>query len=150
MTNLIRFTPTAELRRMQREFDRLFESYFPTRAGNGQDPDLETAVWSPRVDLAETEEGYFIHLDVPGMQKDAFNVNYQEGVLSVSGERKTEATTEGTRYVRVERTSGHFYRSFTLPKAVKEHEIKATYQDGVLTIQVPKAEESRPRRIEIS
>lgn len=147
MTSLVRFSPTSELRRMQQEFDRLFESFFPARPdGNG---DVETALWSPRVDLAETDDTYLIQLDVPGMKKDAFNINYQQGVLSVSGERKAEETEEKANYVRMERSYGHFYRSFTLPKAIKEDKIEASYQDGVLTIRVPKAEESKPRRIQI-
>lgn len=148
MTNLIRFTPGTELRRMQREFDRLFESFFPTLSdsnGNG-----ETAVWSPRVDLAETEDAYLIRLDVPGMKKEDFDVSYQQGVLSISGERKVEEHEEKANFVRLERSFGRFYRSFTLPKEVKDTKIRATYDAGVLTIHVPKAEASRPRRIEIS
>lgn len=148
MTSLIRFTPNRELRQMQREIDRLFENFFPARPeGNG---DAETAVWSPRVDLAETADAYLIDLDVPGMAKDDFAINYHEGTLTVSGERKAEETKEERNYVRVERTYGHFYRSFTLPKAVNEEKIGAAYKDGVLSIRVPKAEESKPRRIKIA
>ena len=145
MTNLVRFSPTAELRRMQREIDRLFEDVVPGRA-NG---DGETAVWSPRVDLAETDEAYLIHLDAPGMSKDDFNLNWQSDSLTVSGERKWKEEGSKENYVRIERNYGHFFRSFTLPKAVNGDQITASYQDGVLTIRVPKAEESKPRRIEI-
>ncbi len=148
MTKLVRFTPNDEMRRMQREFDRLFDSFFtPGRLENGAD--LETTLWTPRVDLAETEDAYQIVLDVPGMSKEDFQLNYHEGVLSVSGDRKQEEAASGANFVRVERRFGHFYRSFNLPKAVDESGIKATYTDGVLRIRVPKAEAVKPRRIKV-
>ena len=148
MSSLVRFAPNTELRRMQREFDRLFETFFPTRTDGNGEP--ETAVWSPRVDLVETEEAYLIHLDVPGMKKADFNLNYQQGVLTVSGERRFEQRSDKHNVVRVERVFGPFFRSFTLPKAILENEISAAYENGVLDIRVPKAEESKPRRIQIA
>ncbi len=147
MTNLVRFSPSNELRRMQREIDRLFEDFMPARgAGNG---DQETAVWAPRVDLTETDDAYAVHVDAPGMKKDDFNINWQDNTLTVSGERKWEAKDDRENFVRVERSYGHFFRSFRLPKAVNGDDISASYDAGVLTIRVPKTEESRPRRIEI-
>ena len=146
MTSLIRFSPSTEMRRLQREIDRLFEGFSPTQ-GNG---DTETAVWAPRVDLSETDEFYFIHLDVPGMSKEDLDINFHDNTLTVSGERKVEETEEQHNFVRMERTFGHFYRSFSLPKAIKTDKINANYKDGVLTIRVPKAEESKPRRIKVS
>lgn len=146
MTNLIRLSPSNEMRRMQREIDRLFENFFPVRNENGE---VEAATWAPRVDLVETEEAYVIHLDVPGMKKSDFTINYQDYTLSISGERTLPEPAENQNLVRVERAFGHFFRSFSLPKVVKENEISASYQDGVLSIRVPKAEESKPRRIEI-
>src|SRR5690606_29953240 len=130
MTSLVRFSPGEELRRMQREFDRLFDDFFPFRSENGSD--LETAVWSPRLDLAQTDDAYLIHLDVPGMKKSDLNISYQQGVLTVSGERKSSHQESNQNYVRMERVFGHFYRSFTLPKAILENKIKASYEDGVL------------------
>lgn len=149
MTNLIRFTPGTELRRMQREIDRLFEGFFPTRLieDNGG---LETISWTPRVDLIETEDAYRIHADLPGLAKENVQINFQDGALSISGERKVEEKQEDKSYIRVERQYGSFYRLFTFPKAVKENKIEATYKDGVLEVTVPKAEESKPRRISVS
>lgn len=146
MTSLVRFSPSTELRRMQREFDRVFEDFFPSRTGNG---DQESAVWTPRVDLTESDGAYVLHVDAPGMSKDDFNINWQDDTLSVSGERKWSDEKEGENFVRVERSYGHFFRSFRLPKAVNGEGISASYEAGVLTINVPKTEESRPRRIEI-
>lgn len=147
MASLIRFAHNPEVRRMQREFDRLFDNFFPTRPEHSED--METAVWTPRVDLSENDEAYFVHLDVPGMTKDDFKINFHEGVLSVSGERKEEKTDENRSFVRIERNFGCFYRSFNLPKLVKIDKVSASYDNGVLNISVPKAEESKPRRIEI-
>ena len=146
MTSLVRFSPTSELRRMQREIDRLFDDAFPARAENGEGG---APVWSPRADVAETEEAYMIHIDAPGLQKDQFNISWQDGTLTVSGDRKWEEKEERENYVRIERSFGHFFRSFTLPNTVKSEEISGSYDNGVLTIRVPKAEESKPRRIQI-
>ena len=144
MTSLIRFSPSTEVRSLQREIDRMFESLLPR--GNG---DSEQAVWAPRVDLAETDHAYFIHLDVPGMKKDEFEVSFQDGSLTVSGERKHLETEDSRSLVRVERRYGRFYRSFDLPKSVDSSKIEASYIDGVLTIEVPKAEESKPRTVQV-
>lgn len=146
MTSLVRFSPTSELRRMQREIDRLFDDAFPTRTENG---DSGAPVWAPRADVSETEDAYVIHLDAPGLNKDEFNISWQDGMLTVSGERKWEDKEERENYVRIERSFGHFFRSFTLPNTIKSEEISGSYDNGVLTIRVPKAEESKPRRIQI-
>ncbi len=144
MTSLIRFSPPTELRSLQREIDRMFDNFFPR--GNG---DTEQAVWTPRVDLAENEDAYLVHVDVPGMKKDELAINYQDGTLAISGERKFEEKEEKANFVRVERRFGHFYRSFDLPKTVNADKIEATYHDGVLDIRIPKAEETKPKPIRI-
>lgn len=148
MANLMRFSPGSDVRNIQREIDRVFDSFFPARnegEGNGSQ-----AVWAPRVDLSETDDAYHIHLDVPGMTKEDLNINFHDGQLTVSGERKREESDEQHDYVRVERTYGSFYRSFRLPKQVDSEAIEAGYENGVLNLRVPKTAESKPRRIEVS
>ena len=145
MTSLIRFSPNTEMRRLQREIDSLFDSFFPTTQGNGG----EGATWSPRVDLAETDDAYYIHADVPGLRKEDIEINMQDGTLSISGEREVKENEENRRFVRVERTYGRFYRAFSLPQTIDHDGIEASFEDGVLTIVVPKAEETKPRRIDI-
>lgn len=147
MANLVRFSPSTELRRMQREFDRLFEDFFPLRLGNGE---LDASTWTPRADLTETEDAYVIQLDAPGLQKEDLTVNYEDDVLTVSGERKWSKDSKDQNVVRRERSYGSFYRTFRLPKAVNSDKISASYDAGVLTVRVPKAEESKPRRIKIA
>ncbi|HEX7070920.1 MAG TPA: Hsp20/alpha crystallin family protein [Rhodothermales bacterium] len=146
MTSLIRFSPAAELRRLQAELDRVFEGYWPARA-NGDEP---APVWSPRVDIKETPDAFLVRIDVPGIPKDSIDINFNDGTLSVSGERKAEEKTEHENFVRVERSYGRFFRSFELPNTVDADNITASYEDGVLTVRVPKAEESKPRRIQVS
>jgi HSP20 family protein len=144
MTQLTRRTPNHTLRDLQREVDSIFDQFF----GRGED-DETSAVWAPRTDLSETDEAFRIRLDVPGMKKEDITVNLQNNTLTVSGERSSERTEEGEKYVRVERAFGNFHRTFTLPDAVDQENVEASYEDGVLTINVPKTETSTRRQIEI-
>lgn len=147
MTNLIR-TRSNNLRNLQREIDRVFDNFFPTRYT--EEDETSKAVWAPRVDLSETDDLYRIELDVPGMNREDLNISFQDNQLTVSGERREQQREEDSEYVRVERAFGHFYRTFRLPKTVNADDIEAHYENGVLTIEVPKAEESKPQRIQIS
>lgn len=147
MTSLSR-TRNRSLNDLQREIDRVFGRFFPSRDGD-EGSSSEQAVWAPRTDLVETDESYRIDLDVPGMSRDDLNINYQDNQLTVSGERTSDRTDEGEKYVRVERSFGHFYRSFTLPRTVSADDIRASYENGVLSITVPKTEEVKPRQIDI-
>ncbi len=144
MTQLTRRTPNRTIRDLQREVDSIFDQFF----GRGSDDDTST-VWAPRTDLSETDDAFRIRLDVPGMTKDDITINLQNNTLTVSGERSSERKEEGEEYVRVERAFGNFHRTFTLPDAVDSENVEAAYQDGVLTINVPKTEKSTRRQIEI-
>lgn len=146
MKRLVRFSPSSDLHTLQREIDQVFDSFLPSRGSNRGTTE---SGWTPRVDLSETDNAYLIQLDVPGVAREDFNINFQDGMLTVSGERKTEETKEDESYVRVERSRGRFYRSFSLPKTVDAEQIKADYKNGVLTIDIPKAEETKPRRIDV-
>jgi len=144
MTQLTRRTPNRTIRNLQREVDSIFDQFF----GRGEDEDT-SAVWAPRTDLSETDDAFRIRLDVPGMEKDDITINLQNNTLTVSGERSSERTEEGEEYVRVERAFGNFHRTFTLPDAVDPENVEAAYDNGVLTIHVPKTEKSTRRQIEI-
>jgi len=144
MTQLTRRTPNRTVRDLQREVDSIFDQFF----GRGSDDDTST-VWAPRTDLSETDDAFRIRLDVPGMRKDDIAINLQNNTLTVSGERSSERQEDGEEYVRVERAFGNFHRTFTLPDAVDPDRVEATYDEGVLTINVPKTEKSTRRQIEI-
>jgi HSP20 family protein len=107
-------------------------------------------VWSPSVDLSETEDKYEITAEVPGMKKEDIRVSFDKGVLTLNGERKFEEEKKGKNYHRMERSYGRFERSFQLPEEVKPEQIKAVYQDGVLSVEIPKTEKPKPKSIEVS
>jgi HSP20 family protein len=102
------------------------------------------------VDILESKEAYLIRAELPGMKKESFNLEFNDGTLTLSGERKFDEPADGVEYHRVERVSGKFSRSFHLPQTVKPDAINASYRDGILEIQVPKADEAKPRQIAIN
>ena len=144
---LVRWQPFNGVERLHSQMNDLFADVF----GRAQrTSSVHSDIWYPRVDIAESKDAYLIKAEVPGMKKEDFSLEVKDNVLTLSGERKFEQTEDGVEYRRVERTAGKFVRSFTLPELVKHDAIKANYQDGVLEIQVPKAEAAKPKRIEIS
>jgi HSP20 family protein len=106
-------------------------------------------VWSPPVDVLESADSYLIRAELPGMNKEDFNLEVKEGVLTFSGERKLETPASGVEYRNIERVTGKFSRSFYLPQTVKRGEIQATYRNGILEIYVPKAEHAKTRQIAV-
>lgn len=135
------------------EFENLLERYNKTGArdiAKRLDNDLSFADWAPSVDIEEEEDKYLIKADLPGVDKDNIEVKLENGVLSIRGEKKTEVETgKGTRRHRSERFHGTFARSFSLPDAVRADSVEAAYKDGVLSLSIPKAEEAKPRAIDI-
>jgi HSP20 family protein len=146
---LVRWNPMKEIEDMQRRFDNLFGSTMGTMAplgGTGTQPfgqlgneRLTESDWTPAVDVAESHEGYMINAELPDVRKEDVKLSVQDGVLSISGERKAEKEEKGKRYYRVERSFGRFDRSFTLPSAVDENKITASFANGVLHVVVPKS-----------
>lgn len=136
-----------------REMENILERYtHATGRGLGSDIDTELnfAEWSPTVDIEESDTEYLIRADVPGVDKKDIDVRLDNGVLSITGEKHTEKETgKGTKHHRTERYNGSFARRFTLPTAVKTDKVDATYKDGVLSLTIPKAEEAKPKAIEI-
>lgn len=143
MNNLIRFHHRP-FHSFQDELDRLFDGFLPDRDDASTD-----AMWTPRVDLSETDDAYKVEVDIPGVKGDDININYNDHVLTISGERSNESKSKNDEYVRIERSYGKFYRSFRLPKAIDADKIEAQHENGVLLVTVPKAEESKPRRISV-
>ena len=127
------------------EIDRVFDRF--SRAGESEEG-LPAGLWSPSVDVAETDHSYTVTADLPGLSRDDVKVEITYNVLTISGERKSENGQE--KYHRVERIHGSFSRSFSLPSSVAGGKIAASFKDGVLTVTLPKAEESRGRVIKVS
>lgn len=111
---------------------------------------LEPSGWLPAVDIRESDDTYEFTAELPGLSKDDVTITVEEKVLTLAGERKFEENEDKNSYHRVERTYGSFSRSFTLPNAVDSEKVAAKFENGLLTISVPKAEETKPRTIKIN
>jgi HSP20 family protein len=126
------------------EMSHLMDRFYPTNEGN------ENFAWfSPRTNVAETEQEFEITLDLPGMKADDFHVEVREGQLWVSGERKEETEEKGKTYHRIERHHGRFQRVFALGSEVDSDKVRAQYKDGVLSVIVPKSEVALPKKIAV-
>jgi HSP20 family protein len=145
---LIRWDPGRELTSLQSEMNRLFNAFFdaPTGAGNGG----TLRRWVPAMDLVETDEHFVLKADLPGLTEEDVNVELEDNVLTVSGERKAEHEDRREGYYRVERASGQFARSLTLPEGVNADAVEASFDKGVLEVRIPKPEERKPRRVSIN
>jgi HSP20 family protein len=144
---LVRWEPFAALNGLHNRMNELFEETF------GRSPPYQTSAhtaWLPPVDILESRDGFLLRVELAGMKREDFNLEVKDGTLTLSGERKFEEAADGVQYHRVERASGKFGRSFSLPQLVKSEDIKATYRDGILEIHVPKAEEAKPKQIAIN
>ena len=139
-------TFSGDILGIQRGINRMFEGFF--RDGTG-DNEFIASRWNPAVDIAEKDSEYIVKMELPGLSKEDVKITTQENILTISGEKKEEKESKGSRYHRVERTYGSFQRSFTLPTIVKSEKIEATFKDGMLTINIPKAEEARPKLVEV-
>ena len=144
---LVRWDPFEGLNRIQSRINDLFDETF---GGSRMPQATSTGVWYPPVDILESKDSYLIRAELPGMKREDFNLETKDATLTLSGERKLEEPANGVEYHRVERVAGRFSRSFFLPQTVKHDGIKATYRDGILEVYVPKADEAKPKQIEIS
>lgn len=145
---LIRREPVRELSSLQNEMNRLFGSFFETPAGNGSDANTPPAVDSGD-DLVETDDHFVLRADLPGLTQQDVNIELEDRVLSVSGERTTEQESRDNGYYRLERGFGAFSRSLTLPKGVDPGAVQADFENGVLEVRIPKPEEKKPQRVAI-
>ena len=145
---LVRWNPAKELLNVEREFNRLLGS-FGNRFGIRDNDDFENAVWSPLTDISEDNDKYVVSMDIPGVEKKDVKISYKNGSLIVSGERKQESEDKTSKYHRIERAYGKYYREFTLPEKIVEDKIEANFKDGTLKVVIPKAEEAKPKEIAI-
>src|SRR4051795_13258811 len=146
---IVRWEPFRELATLQNEVNRLFNTAFdaPAPAGNGNGSALRRLM--PAMDLVETEDHFVLRADLPGLSEENVNIEVEDRVLTVSGERKAEHETTKEGYHRVERAFGAFSRSLTLPEGVNAEAVEASFDRGVLEIRIPKPEQRKPRKISI-
>ncbi|MCH7517197.1 MAG: Hsp20/alpha crystallin family protein [Bacteroidetes bacterium] len=147
-----KFNPVKDLLDVEREFNRIFNSMgnrFEVTRKEGFDEEFDNAVWMPLTDIAEDNDNYYLKVDLPGIKKQDVKISYTDGAISISGERSQEKETKEKKFHRIERSYGKYYRSFNVPTEIKEDKIKAEFKDGQLTITIPKADEVKPKEIDI-
>lgn len=139
--------PFQELNELQNRLTTLF-GRTALRPGNGEEA-ITIADWAPAVDISEDDKEYMVKAELPGLKREEVKVTVEDGVLSISGERKVEKEEKGKKYHRVERSYGSFVRSFTLPEGCDTSKVNAEFKEGVLNVHLAKSPKVQPRPIEI-
>jgi HSP20 family protein len=142
MATLVRWDPLREVTSLRDEVNRLFSRTLGDGRGG--------SVWSPPVDVFDNDDEIVLKAELPGLGPDDIDIEVDENVLTIKGERKFEEKVEEGRYYRLERAYGSFSRSLALPQGVKADEISADFEGGVLQVRVPKADEVKPRKIAVT
>jgi len=140
---VVRWDPFRELTALQSEVNRLF-----SKVGGGDVAERQS--WTPQIDVIETEDAIKLKAELAGMDPKDINIEVQDNVLTVSGERRFEEEVKEDKYYRIERRYGSFSRSIALPQTVDENRIEAKYDNGLLEVSVPKAEVARPKKISVT
>jgi HSP20 family protein len=141
---LSNWSSSDRLSSLREEVNRLFDFSWPSR-----DSGLFSG-WSPALDVFDDKDSFVVKVELPGMKKEDINLSLHDGVLTISGERKVERENKEGETFRSERYFGKFQRSVTLPAAVDANKVTASYKDGVLSIDLGKAEEAKPKQIAVS
>ncbi|HOV56301.1 MAG TPA: Hsp20/alpha crystallin family protein [Rhodanobacteraceae bacterium] len=146
--SITRYQPWTTPNRFQDEMKQVFDRFFSN--DEGDQSNVVTSQWTPRVDIKEEDKRFVILADVPGVDPKDIEVHMDKGILSIKGERKSESSAQGAGFTRVERSHGLFYRRFALPDSADAENITAAGKHGVLEISIPKKPETTPRRINIA
>jgi HSP20 family protein len=144
MTTITRWDPFRSLASFQEQMNRLFDGTLRTRDGESA-----LTTWAPAVDIYETENELVIKVDLPDVNEKDLDIRVENNMLTIQGERKFEEKTSRDNYLRVERAYGSFSRSFSLPNTVDTDAIHAEYKNGVLTVQMPKRAEAKPKQVKV-
>lgn len=139
-----KWEPFKELVTLRDDMDRFFNSFFGRSPGDNYE-----GVWAPVVDIEEDKDSFIVKAELPGMKKEDIKISVRGNILSLVGERKYGSEEKNKTYHRIERAYGKFVRTITLPTEVENDKIKAAYQDGILTITLPKPETMKPKEVEI-
>lgn len=143
MANLTRWDPFQDMMTLREAMNQLFEESFVR-------PEMARGGFVPALDLSETEEAYIVEATVPGLKSEDLEVTVENNLLTIKGEIKHESEETKRNYHRIERRYGSFQRQINLPRMVKADAIKASLEHGVLRLEIPKAEEVKPRKILIN
>ncbi len=140
---ITRYEPWSLLNQLQRELGQMHE-------GDRDGGSVATAEWAPAVDIKEEDARFVLHADIPGVKPEDIDVSMEDGVITIKGEKESESKTEKEGFKRVERTSGSFYRRFSLPDTADAEAITAQSIHGVLEITIPKREAVKPKKISVA
>jgi HSP20 family protein len=146
---VIRWSPNTELANLHSAMDRLFQDFFGPSTTDGGQRSATPSYLLP-IDVKEVENGYRIHAPVPGFKPEEVEVSFSDGVLQIQARHSEETKQEEGGYLRREVAYGNYQRSIQLPGDVKEDEISADFEDGVLTVNVPKMPRPEPKKIQVS
>ena len=144
---IIRFNSFRDALALQNRVNSLFQDFC---RGQGEADTLTTAAFVPQVDVYEDEHKVVLKLEVPGMKQDDFDIRVENNTLTVRGERKFEKEEKKENFHRIERRYGSFYRAFTVPTTISTENVKASYDAGVLKIELEKRAEAKPKQIKVS
>ena len=142
MAIMTRFDPFRDLQRVQDEVAKLFDDRLMSRGG-------ESVGWTPKVDIFEDEEGVSLRFELAGVEPKDVDIRFENGVLTLRGDRKMEKEDQRENYHRVELAYGTFTRSFSLPATIDAEKIRAESKNGVLTVLLPKKAEAKPKSIQV-
>jgi HSP20 family protein len=149
MTTMMRWDPFQDLRSAQDEMAQMSPMLAHALGLHTQQASGRTSAWAPALDISERKDAYLVTVELPGLKPEDLDITMEDGLLTIQGERQfTQESTE-QQFHRVERRYGAFRRSITLPAHVMAEGIQASFEDGVLQILVPKAEEAKPKRIQV-
>lgn len=140
------WSPFRQLNSLREEIDRLFESPLAEMTSGSQQL---LSGWLPAVDVQEDNNNFYVYAELPGMSKENIDISLHDGTLTICGERGQDKRYDNAEILRSERFLGRFQRTFGLPAPVNAEKIKATYADGILTVTLPKAEEAKPKQIQV-
>jgi HSP20 family protein len=150
LNKVITWNPIREMEEApQNRFNRFFLGGFPNIMGSGEIHSLTVADWSPEVDISQDDHEYLLKADLPEMKKDDVKVTVEDGILCVSGERKSVKEDQKKKFHRIERSVGNFRRSFTLPEDADSKKVTAEFRDGVLKVHLPITPIARSKAIEV-
>jgi HSP20 family protein len=141
---------SAQDERTQTQMDRLFAQAFGLHGQWQSATGASTRAWAPALDISEGTDAYRVTVELPGVKLDDLEITVEDGLLTIQGERHFASESSEEQYHRLERSSGAFRRAITLPAHVEADAVEASMEDGVLRILVPKAEEAKPKRIQVT
>jgi len=148
MNALTRWDPFKEMDDMQKRLNSMF-GLSSGRVANGSKEDMAVAQWLPLVDITEDDKEYLIKAELPEVKKEQVKVTVENGVLTISGERRFEKEEKDKKYHCIERAYGSFTRSFSVPDDADDAKVSAVFKDGILTVHLATSEKARPKSVEV-